>query len=201
MKKIANNDPLHTILLEISCLFSFFLWWLQFVRYQTSDLRIALLWSCHFSRSSFTEDFRWKWGKRITIYPSISVLASVNPGGGSCPMALRLIACVLLLEITTFMRETYKSLPKMHRALFPAAAASTASATASGNTNQPQGHPPASSVYRASACWSSSLLGKQRHSSKYLSTCIIPKYIWYVFCCKEYNILYCMHVLAVYYWP
>ena len=46
--------------------------------------------------------------------------ASVNPNGNSCPTALRLIACVLLLEITTFMRETYKNLPKMHRpAFFP----------------------------------------------------------------------------------
>jgi hypothetical protein len=42
-------------------------------------------------------------------------LASVNPNGGSSPMALRLIACVLLLEITTFMRETYKNLPKLHK--------------------------------------------------------------------------------------
>ena len=45
--------------------------------------------------------------------------ASVNPNGGSCPMALRLIACVLLLEITTFMRESYKSFPKMHRRYHP----------------------------------------------------------------------------------
>ena len=34
-------------------------------------------------------------------------------------MALRLIACVLLLEITSFLRETYKSLPKTQRSIFP----------------------------------------------------------------------------------
>ncbi|XP_025208646.1 protein unc-80 homolog isoform X2 [Melanaphis sacchari] len=30
----------------------------------------------------------------------------------SCPMVLRLIACMLFLEITSFLRETYRSLPK-----------------------------------------------------------------------------------------
>ena len=50
--------------------------------------------------------------------------ASVNPNGNSCPMALRLIACVLLLEITSFLRETYKSLPKTQRSFFPGAGTS-----------------------------------------------------------------------------
>ena len=50
--------------------------------------------------------------------------ASVNPNGNSCPMALRLIACVLLLEITSFLRETYKSLPKTQRSFFPGAVTS-----------------------------------------------------------------------------
>ena len=78
-----------------------------------------------------------------------TLTASVNPTGESCPMALRLIACVLLLEITTFMRETYKSLPKMHRAL-----------AQSQNTN-----PPISSFQaRASNCWSSSILANNDQS-------------------------------------
>lgn len=67
--------------------------------------------------------------------------ASVNPNGSACPAALRLIACVLLLEITTFMRETYKSLPKMHqRSLFP---------------NTTGGGGAATSNTRASHCWPS----------------------------------------------
>ncbi|XP_014281796.1 protein unc-80 homolog isoform X3 [Halyomorpha halys] len=36
-----------------------------------------------------------------------------NEYGSSCPMALRLIACTLLLEITAFLRETYQNLPKV----------------------------------------------------------------------------------------
>lgn len=38
--------------------------------------------------------------------------SSVNPDGGSCPPALRLIACLVLYEITAFLRETYQTLPK-----------------------------------------------------------------------------------------
>ena len=38
--------------------------------------------------------------------------ASVNPSGGSCPTALKMVACVLMLEITAFLRETYKQLPR-----------------------------------------------------------------------------------------
>lgn len=30
----------------------------------------------------------------------------------SCPMVLRMIACMLFLEITSYLRETYRSLPK-----------------------------------------------------------------------------------------
>ncbi|XP_017847563.1 protein unc-80 homolog [Drosophila busckii] len=45
--------------------------------------------------------------------------ASVNPHGNDCPHALKLIACVLLFEITAFLRDTYITLPKaskmMHR--------------------------------------------------------------------------------------
>ena len=41
--------------------------------------------------------------------------ASVNPNGSSCPIALKLVACVLLMEITTFLRETYKNLPRPNK--------------------------------------------------------------------------------------
>lgn len=41
--------------------------------------------------------------------------ASINTYGSSCPMPLRLIACILLHEITAFLRETYQTLPKMSR--------------------------------------------------------------------------------------
>ncbi|KAE8737653.1 hypothetical protein FOCC_FOCC016879, partial [Frankliniella occidentalis] len=42
--------------------------------------------------------------------------ASVNLYGLESPMALRLVACMLLLEITAFMRETFQTLPKASRA-------------------------------------------------------------------------------------
>lgn len=42
----------------------------------------------------------------------IRIIASVNPDGSSCPPALRLIACLVLYEITAFLRETYQTLPK-----------------------------------------------------------------------------------------
>ena len=38
--------------------------------------------------------------------------ACVNPNGNNCPHALKLVACVLLMEITTFLREMYQTLPK-----------------------------------------------------------------------------------------
>ncbi|CAH0559503.1 unnamed protein product [Brassicogethes aeneus] len=41
--------------------------------------------------------------------------ASIYSYGSSCPMPLRLIACVLLHEITSFLRETYQTLPKSSR--------------------------------------------------------------------------------------
>ena len=41
--------------------------------------------------------------------------ATVNPHGNDCPPALKLIACVLLMEITAFLRETYQTLPKTSR--------------------------------------------------------------------------------------
>lgn len=38
--------------------------------------------------------------------------SSVNPNGTDCPPALKLIACLILYEITAFLRETYQTLPK-----------------------------------------------------------------------------------------
>ncbi|XP_026685982.1 protein unc-80 homolog, partial [Diaphorina citri] len=38
-----------------------------------------------------------------------------NNYGADCPIALRMIACILLLEITAFLRETYQTLPKTSR--------------------------------------------------------------------------------------
>ncbi|XP_017461963.1 PREDICTED: protein unc-80 homolog, partial [Rhagoletis zephyria] len=43
--------------------------------------------------------------------------ASVNPHGNDCPHALKLIACVLLYEITAFLRDTYVLLPKASKLL------------------------------------------------------------------------------------
>lgn len=36
----------------------------------------------------------------------------VNPSGNNCPFALQNIVCILLLEITAFLRETYQYMPK-----------------------------------------------------------------------------------------
>ncbi|XP_052748646.1 protein unc-80 homolog isoform X2 [Galleria mellonella] len=38
-----------------------------------------------------------------------------KPIGAECPRALRLVACVLLFEITAFLRETYQNIPKSCR--------------------------------------------------------------------------------------
>ncbi|XP_046830154.1 protein unc-80 homolog isoform X11 [Vespa crabro] len=43
--------------------------------------------------------------------------ASINSYGSQCPVALRLVACILLLEITAFLRETYQTLPKSNKLL------------------------------------------------------------------------------------
>lgn len=41
--------------------------------------------------------------------------ASVNSSGNSCPFALKLVACQLLLEITTFLRDYFQDLPRSSR--------------------------------------------------------------------------------------
>lgn len=38
--------------------------------------------------------------------------ATINPRGTDCPYALKMLACLVLLEITTFMRETFQYLPR-----------------------------------------------------------------------------------------
>ncbi|XP_026299999.1 protein unc-80 homolog isoform X10 [Apis mellifera] len=43
--------------------------------------------------------------------------ASINGYGSQCPIALRLTACILLLEVTAFLRETYQTLPKFNKLL------------------------------------------------------------------------------------
>lgn len=45
------------------------------------------------------------------------VSASINAYGSQCPVALRLVACILLLEVTAFLRETYQTLPKFNELL------------------------------------------------------------------------------------
>ncbi|XP_072743186.1 protein unc-80 homolog isoform X2 [Anoplolepis gracilipes] len=43
--------------------------------------------------------------------------ASINSYGSQCPFALRHVACILLLEVTAFLRETYQTLPKSSKLL------------------------------------------------------------------------------------
>ncbi|XP_037891733.1 protein unc-80 homolog isoform X5 [Glossina fuscipes] len=43
--------------------------------------------------------------------------SSVNPHGNDCPHALKLIACILLFEITTYLRDVYVHLPKTSKLL------------------------------------------------------------------------------------
>lgn len=45
----------------------------------------------------------------------IFVVDSINRYGSACPVPLRLVACMLLLEITAFLRETYPTIPKASR--------------------------------------------------------------------------------------
>jgi protein unc-80 len=42
-------------------------------------------------------------------------IVSVNPHGNDCPPALKLVAVLVLLEITAFLRETYQTIPKSTR--------------------------------------------------------------------------------------
>lgn len=40
---------------------------------------------------------------------------SVNIHGNDCPAALKLVAAIVLLEVTAFLRETYQTIPKSTR--------------------------------------------------------------------------------------
>lgn len=42
-------------------------------------------------------------------------VVSVNVHGNDCPPALKLVAVVVLLEITAFLREAYQTIPKASR--------------------------------------------------------------------------------------
>ena len=42
----------------------------------------------------------------------VIISATVNASGSACPYALKVVACQLLYEITTFLRETYQYIPK-----------------------------------------------------------------------------------------
>lgn len=43
----------------------------------------------------------------------------VNKSGAECPFALKLLACQLLLEITTFLRENFQYLPRARGEMKP----------------------------------------------------------------------------------
>ena len=46
---------------------------------------------------------------------NFTISASVNPSGRDFPWALRLAACMLLFEITAFLRDSYRRLPRSTR--------------------------------------------------------------------------------------
>jgi len=46
------------------------------------------------------------------VYGHAFVSATVNYTGSDCPYSLKMIACHLLLEITSFLRETYQHMPR-----------------------------------------------------------------------------------------
>lgn len=53
------------------------------------------------------------WRRRIQLKSLPFLSAIVNRSGHDCPYSLRLMVCLLLYEITSFLRETYDSLPKL----------------------------------------------------------------------------------------
>jgi hypothetical protein len=44
---------------------------------------------------------------------------TVNANGNNCPYALKMLACLVLEEITTFLRETFQYLPRKKHKLEP----------------------------------------------------------------------------------
>lgn len=51
----------------------------------------------------------------VSLITLLITLVSVNIHGNDCPPALKLVAVVVLLEITAFLREAYQSIPKSSR--------------------------------------------------------------------------------------
>ena len=52
------------------------------------------------------------WQLRSMHLPICLCPASINPRGTDCPYAVKMLACLVLLEITTFLRETFQYLPR-----------------------------------------------------------------------------------------
>ena len=52
------------------------------------------------------------WRLRSMHLPICLCPASINPRGTDCPYAVKMLACLVLLEITTFLRETFQYLPR-----------------------------------------------------------------------------------------
>ena len=58
------------------------------------------------------------YGGGLVVFDSFVLLMffypedTVNPTKCGCPFALKMAACQLLLEITTFLRETFPCLPR-----------------------------------------------------------------------------------------
>jgi len=48
-----------------------------------------------------------------------SIPDTVNAKGTNCPYALKMLACLVLEEITTFLRETFQYLPRKKHKLEP----------------------------------------------------------------------------------
>lgn len=66
--------------------------------------------------SKSENDMKWTMFKTNTMldndYCMILSTDTVNPTKCGCPFALKMAACQLLLEITTFLRETFPCLPR-----------------------------------------------------------------------------------------
>ena len=62
--------------------------------------------------------------------------ATVNPAGSGCPPVLQLVACMLLMEITAYMRETYKTVPKLGRSVQRSGRQSETQAPGAGHAGQ-----------------------------------------------------------------
>lgn len=54
-----------------------------------------------------------------TLQISSCISDTVNPNGTNCPYALKMLACLILEEITTFLRETFQHLPRKKHKLEP----------------------------------------------------------------------------------